>query len=99
MTVTTIGKSFTANLGDLIEYPANRINSKVLTQDNNSQHSLFCLAAGTEINEHTSTRNAVVSVVEGKGNLNLEGIDITLVQGYLFSCLPMHLTLSKHRVI
>ena len=81
MTVATPNRSFTANLQDLIEYPADGINSKVLLKDNNSQYSLFCLAAGTEISEHTSTRNAVVSVVEGKGNLNLEGTDIALAPG------------------
>ena len=81
---TTVAKSsdsFAANLQDLIEYPTSGILSKVLLKDNNSQHSLFCLAAGTEIDEHTSTRNAVITVFEGTGNLNLEGKDIALVPG------------------
>ena len=39
------------------------------------------LAAGTEIDEHTSTRNAVITVLEGTGNLNLEGKDIALAPG------------------
>ena len=81
MTVTTPNNSFTATLQDLIEYPSSGILSKILLKDNNSQYSLFCLAAGTEIDEHTSTRNAVISVVEGKGNLNLEGKDIALAPG------------------
>ncbi|MEM8677256.1 MAG: cupin domain-containing protein [Cyanobacteria bacterium P01_G01_bin.67] len=74
-------KSFVTRIQDLIEYPHSGILSKVLVKDNNSQHSLFCLAAGTDIDQHTSTRNAVVTVVEGKGNLNLEGKDIALVPG------------------
>ena len=73
--------SFTATLQDLIEYPETGILSKVLLKDNNSQYSLFCLAAGTEIAQHTSTRNAFISVVEGSGNLNLEGKDIALTPG------------------
>ena len=73
--------SFVANLQDLIEYPTSGILSKVLLKDRNSQYSLFCLAAGTEIDEHTSTRNAVITVLEGKGNLNLEGKDIALATG------------------
>ena len=81
MTIATPSKSFTANLQDLIEYPADGINSRVLLKDSNSQYSLFCLAAGTEIDEHTSTRNAVISVVEGRGKLNLEGKDIALAPG------------------
>ena len=81
MTVTTSNNSFTATLQDLIEYPTSGILSKVLLKDNNSQYSLFCLAAGTEIDEHTSTRNAVITVVEGTGNFNLEGKDIALAPG------------------
>jgi nitric oxide dioxygenase len=81
MAIAKSQTSFTVNLQDLIEYPSSGILSKVLLKDNNSQHSLFCLAAGTEIDEHTSTRNAVITVVEGTGNLNLEGKDITLAPG------------------
>ncbi len=76
--IATSNNSFATNLQDLIEYPTSGILSKVLLKDKNSQYSLFCLAAGTEIDEHTSTRNAVITVVEGSGNLNLEGKDIAL---------------------
>ena len=79
--IASSNNSFAANLQDLIEYPTSGILSKVLLKDRNSQYSLFCLAAGTEIDEHTSTRNAVITVVEGVGNLNLEGKDIALVPG------------------
>ncbi|VEP14119.1 putative globin-like protein [Hyella patelloides LEGE 07179] len=87
MTVASSNNSFTATLQDLIEYPTSGILSKVLLKDQNSQYTLFCLAAGTEIDEHTSTRNAVLTVVEGTGNLNLEGKDITLAPG-LFVFMP-----------
>ncbi len=79
--ISTSNNSFIINLQDLIEYPTSGILSKVLLKDKNSQYSLFCLAAGTEIDEHTSTRNAVVTVIEGTGNLNLEGKDIALAPG------------------
>ncbi|MDJ0901818.1 MAG: globin domain-containing protein [Xenococcus sp. MO_188.B8] len=79
--ISTSNNSFTATLQDLIEYPTSGILSKVLLKDKNSQYSLFCLAAGTEIDQHTSTRNAFITVVEGTGNLNLEGKDITLTPG------------------
>lgn len=64
--IASLDKSFTATLQDL---------------NNNSQYSLFCLAAGTKIEEHTSTRNTFITVVEGTGNLNLEGKDIALAPG------------------
>lgn len=82
-TSTTVSNSFNVTLQDLIEYPTQGTLNKVLLKDQNSQYSLFCLAAGTEIDEHTSTRNAVITVVEGTGNLNLEGKDISLAPGVL----------------
>jgi nitric oxide dioxygenase len=105
----TPNSSFTANLQDLIEYPTSGILSKVLFKDKNIQYSLFCLAAGTDIDEHTSTRNAVITVVEGTGNLNLEGKNIALAPG-IFVIMPANaphaveakenlafvLTLSEH---
>jgi quercetin dioxygenase-like cupin family protein len=39
------------------------------------------LAAGTDISEHTSTRNATVNVIAGTGTLTLEGKDIPLTPG------------------
>ena len=80
-TVATANNSFNAKLQDLIEYPTSGINNKVILKDNNSQYNLLCLAAGKEIAQHTSTRNAVITVVEGTGNLNLEGKDIALAPG------------------
>lgn len=73
--------SFHTTFQELIKYPTSGILSKVLFKDKNSQYSLFCLAAGTEIEEHTSARNAVITVVEGMGNLNLEGKNILLAPG------------------
>jgi nitric oxide dioxygenase len=80
-TVASSNTSFTAILQDLIEYPTSGISSKVLLKDKNSQYNLLCLAAGTKVDEHASTRNAVVTVVEGTGNLNLAGKDIALAPG------------------
>jgi nitric oxide dioxygenase len=80
-TIASSNHSFTATLQDLIKYPTSGISSKVLLKDNNSQYSLLCLAGGTKIDEHSSPRNAVITVVEGTGNLNLEGKDITLSPG------------------
>jgi len=79
--IASSNSSFTSTLQDFIEYPKSGILSKVLFKDNNIQYTLFCLAAGTEIEEHTSTRNAVITVVEGTGKLNLEGKDIALEPG------------------
>jgi quercetin dioxygenase-like cupin family protein len=76
-------------LQDQIEYPEAGILSKVLLKDNSCQYTLFCLAAGTEISEHTATRNATVQVLAGKGQLTLEGQVISLQPG-TFVVMPAH---------
>lgn len=81
MAIGTSHESFSTDLQQLVEYPNEGILSKVLLKDNNCQYTLFCLASGTEIEEHTSTRNAVLTVIEGKGKLILEGKEIELQTG------------------
>ncbi|MEM9152355.1 MAG: cupin domain-containing protein [Cyanobacteria bacterium P01_F01_bin.3] len=68
-------------LQDHINYPDSGILSKVLWKNELCRYSLFCLAADTEISEHTSTRNATVQVLDGTGTLTLNGDTISLVQG------------------
>ncbi|MBD2652924.1 MULTISPECIES: cupin domain-containing protein [Synechocystis] len=64
-----------------IEYPQAGILSKVLLQDRVCQYTLFCLATGTDISEHSTPRNAVVQCLEGTGELSLDGQNITLEPG------------------
>jgi quercetin dioxygenase-like cupin family protein len=73
--------SFSFPLKERIEYSEGGVLSKVLFKDNSCQYTLFCLAEGTNISEHTSTRNAVVQVIEGQGILTLEGNKIQLEPG------------------
>ncbi len=73
--------SFFFSLPERIEYSTGGVLSKVLLKENNCQYTLFCLAADTNISEHTSTRNAVINVIEGRGILTLKGEDIKLEQG------------------
>ncbi|MFB8788765.1 MAG: cupin domain-containing protein [Potamolinea sp.] len=79
--------SFFFSLQERIEYSTGGVLSKVLLKDNNCQYTLFCLATDTTISEHTSTRNAVINVIEGRGILTLEGEDIKLAQG-IFVFMP-----------
>ncbi len=65
----------------MIEYPKEGIISKELTKNDKLDVGLFCMAAGTEIGEHTSTKQGFVYVVEGKGIFNLEGEDIEMHEG------------------
>ena len=68
-------------LKDHFEYPDSGILSKILWKSEQCQYSLFCLAAATEISEHTSSRNATVHVLEGTGTLTLNGETIDLTPG------------------
>jgi len=55
--------------------------SKAIAKDDVCQYSLFCLAADTEISEHTATRNATIYSIEGTGTLTLNGQKIQLIPG------------------
>lgn len=81
--------SSSVQLKDHIKYPQAGILNQVIIKDKYSQSSLFCLAANTDISEHTSTRNATVQVLEGRGILTLEGKDISLEPG-VFIFMPAH---------
>lgn len=69
------------NLKDKINYSESGILSSVLWKNDICQYTLFCLAQGTDISEHTSSRNATVQVLEGTGILTLNGEDIPLEPG------------------
>lgn len=81
-TVThTIDSGKVVQLHHLIEFPEAGVLSKILLKDSYCQYTLFCLAAGTEISEHTSTRNATVQVLQGTGTLTLNGDPVSLAPG------------------
>lgn len=80
-TTNTTISSFFFLLKERIEYPSEGVLSKVIFKDKACQYTLFCMAEGTNISEHTSTRNAVINVMEGTGILTLEGEDIQLEPG------------------
>lgn len=59
------------NLEKMMEFPQEGVLSKVLVKTNVSNHTLMCLAKGSDISEHTSTREAAVTVLKGKGTFVL----------------------------
>jgi len=69
------------NLKNLIEYPKEGIVSKNILKNEKINVSLFCMAEGTDISEHTSTKSGIVNVLEGKGIFNLDGEDIDMEKG------------------
>ncbi len=70
--------NFDKKITNLIEYPKKGILSKDIVKNNKLNITLFCMAKGTNISEHTSTKPGFVYVIEGDGIFNLEGKDITM---------------------
>lgn len=73
------------NINNLIEYPKEGIVSKVIIKELKIEMTLFCMASGTELSEHTSTKHGIVQVLEGKGRFNLEGKDIKMEKGVVIN--------------
>lgn len=69
------------NILKSINYTENGITSKVIYKGENNQITLFSMAAGTDISEHTSTKEGYVYVLEGKGIFNLEQEKIHMKPG------------------
>ncbi|MEK6959459.1 MAG: cupin domain-containing protein [archaeon] len=62
----------------LIEYPKEGILSKVLISVDGFNLTLFCMAKGSEMTEHTSTKRGTIHVLEGDGIFVLEGKKIKM---------------------
>ena len=73
--------SVVKDLSSMMEFPREGVFSKVLVKTEISNHTLMCLAKGSDISEHTSTREAVVTVLKGKGVFILEGQKIRMEPG------------------
>lgn len=82
-------ESVVKNLLSMVEFPEGGILSRVLVKSSHSQHTLFCLAKGTEISEHTSTREASVLVLQGTGLIVINDQEIALQAG-TFIFMPAH---------
>ena len=70
-------------ISELIEYPKNGILSNVILKSDKLDVTLFCMAQGAEMSEHTSTKQGLVYVIEGNGTFNLKGNDIDMLPGTL----------------
>ncbi|MCX5714370.1 MAG: cupin domain-containing protein [Candidatus Omnitrophica bacterium] len=74
-------RSLVKDLESMMEFPREGVFSKVLVKTDTSNHTLMCLAKGSDISEHTSTREAAVTVLKGKGTFVLSGIKIKMRPG------------------
>jgi quercetin dioxygenase-like cupin family protein len=79
--VNVSNTSLFTQLREQCEYPSNQVFRKVLFKDNNCQHNLICIATGLNMAEHSTNRNAVITVIAGKGTLVLESEEVSLEPG------------------
>lgn len=69
------------NIKTLIHYSKEGIISKQIFRSSKIDATLFCMAKGTEMSEHTSTKEAIVHVLEGNGEFILKGKRIKMFPG------------------
>lgn len=69
------------DLEKIMEFPKEGVFSKVLVKTGISNHTLMCLAKGSDISEHTSAREAAVTVLKGEGVFVLNGKKIKMKPG------------------
>ena len=72
---------FSKDLNELMQFPEKGIFSTVLAKSEDYNYTLMCLAGGTDIDEHTSTKTGVVQVLKGKGTFKLFDKDIEMKPG------------------
>ncbi len=78
-------EEFFKDLEEEIQFPEKGIFSKVIAKTDNYDSTLMCLSAGTEIDDHTSSKKGIVIVLKGKGMFNLAGKYIKMKQGMFIS--------------
>ena len=66
---------------EMIEYPEKGVLSKEIEKNEKTDISLFSMAKGTSISDHTSNRQGFVYVLEGDGVFTLEGEEISMLSG------------------
>jgi len=71
------------NLGGLIDYAANSIVSKTILDKPVGTITLFAFDAGQQLSEHTAPYDAVVQVLDGRGQLTIGGRPVTVAAGQI----------------
>ena len=71
------------DLVKMMVFPRAGIFSRVLAKTDAANVTLMCLAKGSDISEHTTSREASVTVLKGKGVFMLNGEKIKMKPGML----------------
>ncbi len=71
------------NLEGLIDYTQDSIVSKTILDKPVGTITLFAFDAGQKLSEHTAPYDAVVQVIDGRGQLTIGGRPVTVTAGEL----------------
>ena len=74
-------QGFSKDLNEIMHFPREGIFSTVLAKSSSYNYTLMCLSAGTDMDEHTSTKNGVVMVLKGNGVFRLFNKNIEMKPG------------------
>ncbi len=88
-------KSVVEDLEKMMEFPREGVFSKVLVKTPVSNYTLMCLAKGSDISAHTSTREAAVTVLKGTGTFVLGSKKIKMKPG-MFIFMPANAPHALH---
>lgn len=69
------------NLKESVSYQKGSIMSRELRKGGKLNVTLFCMAKGTVLSEHTSSKEGFIYVLDGNGVFTLEGKEITMIPG------------------
>jgi quercetin dioxygenase-like cupin family protein len=74
-------KSVVFNFNDSIEYSEGGIVSKTIIKKQTGNVSLFSFSKGEELSEHTAPFDAMLQVVDGRGEIIIDGKSFFLEAG------------------
>lgn len=81
METNTFQNSQIFNLSESIEYGNGAIVSKVIIKKEMSNLTLFAFDKGQGLSEHTAPFDAIVQIIEGKGEITINKVQYKLVTG------------------
>ena len=61
------------NLGDLVEYRPGQVVSRTLAQNDSGSVTLFSFAEGEAISTHENVKDALVTILDGRGKITIGG--------------------------
>lgn len=81
MILKNIPQSEVLNLKDLVAYAEGQVVSKTLIQNSGLGITIFAFARGEGISTHESKGDALVTALDGKGKITVDGKDFILSAG------------------